>query len=216
MDVKTAIQNGDAGELRRLLWEDPLRANELIRWGDDKKCFTHPLHYISDVRFAGRLSKHAEIPLVDALIEAGAELNFQRVRQDGKNSDTPLIGAASLGAEEIGIRLLDAGARPELLGLFDETALHWSAMLGEDRLTARLIEGQGMYLLNLKDEKYKSPPLGWAVHGWSNPPAGSHGRHREVITLLVAAGAIVERGLLDSDGVRNNHAILAVLRPSHP
>jgi hypothetical protein len=143
-------------------------------------------------------------------------LNFQRVREDGKKSDTPLIGAASLGAEDIGIRLLDAGARPEHIGLFGETALHWSAMLGEDRLTARLIEGQGLYLLNLKDEKYRSPPLGWAVHGWSNPPAGNNGRHREVITLLVAAGAIVERELLDSDGVRNNQAILAVLRPAHP
>jgi hypothetical protein len=213
MDVGTAIRNGNANELRRLLQEDRSRANELIRWGGDKKCLTHPLHYISDVLFTGGLSKHAEIPLVDALIDAGADLNFQRDREDGKKSDTPLIGAASLGAEDIGIRLLDAGARPDLLGLFGETALHWAAMLGEDRLTARLVEGQGAYLLNLKDEKYKSPPLGWAVHGWSNPPAGDHGRHREVITLLVTAGAKVSRGLLDSDDVRNNPAILAALRP---
>jgi hypothetical protein len=215
MDVETAIRNGNADELRRLLREEPSRANELIRWGGDKKCFTHPLHYVSDVMFAGGLSKNVEIPLVDALIEAGADLNFQRDREDGKKSDTPLIGAASLGAEDIGIRLLDAGARPELLGLFGETALHWAAMLGEARLSARLIEGQGTYLVNLKDEKYKSPPLGWAVHGWSNPPAGNHGRHREVITLLVAAGAMVERGLLESDGVCNNPAILASLRPVH-
>lgn len=216
MDVETAIRNGNANELRRLLQEDPSRANELIRWGDDKKLFTHPLHYISDVVFTGRLPKHAEILLVDALIEAGADLNFQREREDGRKSDTPLIGAASLGAEDIGIRLLDAGAKPEPVGLFGETALHWAAMLGEDRLAARLVEGQGAYLLNLKDERYKSPPLGWAVHGWSNPPAGNHGRHREVITLLVSAGAIVERGLLDSDCVRSNPAMLAALRPAKP
>jgi hypothetical protein len=168
------------------------------------------------VLFEGKLSKGAEIPLVDALIEAGADLNFQKDRDDGKKSDTPLIGAASLGAEDGGIRLLDAGARPELRGLFGEMALHWAAMLGEDRLTARLLEDVEMDLLNLKDEKYKSPPLGWAVHGWTKPPAGNHGRQREVIMLLVAAGAIVEAGLIDSDGVRNNPAIVDALRTTKP
>ena len=68
--------------------------------------------------------------MADALIEAGADLNFQK---DGKG-DTPLIGAASLGAEDVGIRLLDAGANPLLRGLFGETALHWAAMLGKDHL----------------------------------------------------------------------------------
>jgi hypothetical protein len=212
MDAKTAIRNGNADALRRLLREDPSKANELIRWGDDQTCFTHPLHYISDVLFEGKLWKGAEIPLVDALIEAGADLNFQRDREDGKKSDTPLIGAASLGAEDAGIRLLDAGAKPELRGLFGEMALHWAAMLGEDRLTARLIEGLKRDLLNLKDEKYKSAPLGWAVHGWSNPPAGNQGRQREVVVLLVAAGATVEPGLLESDEVRKDPAMLAALR----
>jgi ankyrin repeat protein len=50
--------------------------------------------------------------VAEALIEAGADLNFQK---DGKG-DTPLIGAASLGAEDVGIRLLDAGANPLLRG----------------------------------------------------------------------------------------------------
>ena len=100
MDVKTAIRNGSANALRQLLLEEPSQANELIRWGDDRICLTHPLHYIFDVRFEGKWSKGAEIPLIDALIEAGADLNFQRDRDDGKKSDTPLIGAASLGAED--------------------------------------------------------------------------------------------------------------------
>jgi hypothetical protein len=212
MDVKTAIDNGNADALRRLLREDPSRADELIRWGGDNVCLTHPLHYVFDVRFAGKLSKGVEIPLLDALIEAGADLNFQRERADGKKGDTPLIGAASLGAEDGGIRLLDAGARPEPRGLFGEMALHWAAMLGEDRLTARLIQALKPDLLNLKDEKYGSPPLGWAVHGCSKPPGGNHGRQREVIMLLVAAGAIIEPELLDSDGVRNNPGVLAALR----
>src|SRR5262249_34962001 len=139
-----------------------------------------------------------------------------RGRDDGKKGDTPLIGAASLGAEDGGIRLLDAGAKPELRGLFGETALHWAAMLGEDRLTARLLEKLAKDLLNLKDEKYKSSPLGWAIHGCSKPPVGNHGRQREAIILLVAAGAIVEPGLVDSDTVRTNPTLLAALQPAKP
>ena len=212
MDVKSAIQTGDALTLQRLLLEEPGRANELIRWGGLNPCLTHPLHYISDMLFKGSLPRGNEIALVDALIEAGADLNFQPERKDGRKGDTPLIGAASLGAEDAGIRLLDAGARRELRGLFGETALHWAAMLGEDRLAARLIEGSDMDLLNLKDEKYASPPLGWAVHGWSNPPAGNHGRQQKVVELFVAAGVTVERSLLESDDVQTNAAILAALR----
>lgn len=210
MDVKTAIDTGDAQALRGLLQDDRSRADEIIQWG---KCLTHPLHYVSDMLFKGVLQKGKELPLIDALIEAGADLNFQTERKEGKKGDTPLIGAASLGAEDAGIRLLDAGAKPELRGLFGETALHWAAMLGEDRLAARLIESSN---LNLKDEEYKSSPLGWAVHGWCNPPAGNHGRQCEVVVLLVAAGAIVESGLLESDDVRANPMILAALHAEKP
>jgi ankyrin repeat protein len=204
MDVKAAIRNGDAATLRRLLAEDSSRANALVRWGKNDCNLTHPLHYVSDMLFAGTLPQGRELPLLDALIEAGADLDFQR---DGKG-DTPLIGAASLGAEEAGLRLLDAGARPDLRGLFGETALHWAALLGEDRLAARLIAGAD---LNLRDDRYNSPPLGWAIHGWSDAgsvpglndrPAGDHGRQREVITLLVAAGARVEPAWLEAEKVR--------------
>src|SRR5216683_991081 len=174
MDVKAAIDTGDSAALWRLLSEDSSRANELIRWG---KCLTHPLHYISDMLFKGTLQKGKDLPLVEALIQAGADLNFNK---DGE-SETPLIGAASLGAEEVGLALLDAGAKPEPRGLFGETALHWAALLGEERLAGRLIEGSD---LNRKDEKYKSTPLGWAIHGWCNPPGGNRGKQREVAALL--------------------------------
>ena len=109
----------------------------------------------------------------------------------------------------MGLRLLGAGAAPELRGDFGETAFHWAALLGEDRLAARLIEGSD---LNLKDEKYNSSPLGWAVHGWGDPPAGNHGRQREVVVLLVAAGASVEPDWLESEKVRADPAMLAALR----
>src|SRR5258708_32582743 len=127
--------------------------------------------------FSAIMQTGKDLPLVEALIQAGADLNFN---QDGK-SETPLIGAASLGAEDVGLRLLDAGARPDLRGLFGETALHWAALLGEDRLTARLVQGSD---LDLKDEKYSSPPLGSPVPGWSEPPASNHGPQAAMVAFL--------------------------------
>jgi hypothetical protein len=155
--------------------------------------------------FNGTLQIGKELPLAEALIEAGADLNFQK----GGKGDTPLIGAASLGAEDVGIRLVDAGANPFLRGLFGETALHWAAMLGEDRLVAKLIPGSD---LNLKDQKYNSPPLGWAIHGWSNSPAGDHGRQREVVALLLAAGAKVEPEWVNSAKVQAEAEILEAMK----
>ncbi len=212
MDLKTAIQTGDAAALRRLLAEAPARANELIRWGKDCHIATHPLHYVSDMLFDGTLQKSKELPLVEALLEAGADVDFHRAGYQSEKpgyGETPLIGAASLGAEKVGLRLLEAGARPELRGKFGETALHCAALLGEDRLAERLIEGTDA---NLKDEKYKSAPLGWAIHGWSNPPAGNHGQQLQVIVLLVAAGARVEPEWLESEKVRADAAMQAALQ----
>jgi hypothetical protein len=208
MDVRTAIQNGDAEALRRLLGEDAARANALVRWGKDNCILTHPLHYVSDMLFEGVLKKGTELPLIELLIESGANLDFQNARADGKRGDTPLIGAASLAAEEVGLMLLEAGARPDLRGIFGETALHWAALLGEYRLAERLIPGSGV---NLKDEKYNSSPLGWAVHGRYDPPAGNQGRHSEVAALLVAAGATVEPEWLQSERVRADAAMRAAL-----
>src|SRR5258708_3222108 len=133
MDVKTAIRNGDADALHRLLAEESSRANALISWGENRCGLTHPLHYVSDMLFDRTWEHGKELPMIEALIQAGANLDFQR---DGKG-DTPLIGAASLGAEDVGLRLLEAGAKPEVRGLFGETALHWAALLGENRLRER-------------------------------------------------------------------------------
>jgi hypothetical protein len=204
MDVKTAIRNGDAAALTTLLAEDPTRSNALISWGGDQRILTHPLHFVCDMLFQGKLKRGVELPLIDALIHSGADLDFQH---NGKG-DTPLIGAASLASEDVGLRLLDAGANPKLLGIFSETALHWAAMLGEEKLAQALIPISD---IDLKDAQYLSPPLGWAIHGCYNAPNGNQGRQREVAALLVSAGATVEPNWLQSDNVRNDPAMLAVL-----
>ena len=76
--MKQALQDGDARALRRILAKDPAQANALIRWGNNNCIQTHPLHYVSDLLFERKLQKGQELPLIDALIEAGAQLDFQR------------------------------------------------------------------------------------------------------------------------------------------
>lgn len=206
MDIKTAIETMDAGALRRLLAEDPARADRLITWGEDKgqRILTHPIHYISDVLFNYPAKKGRELDLVAALIDAGADINFQ----SAPRTDTPLIGAASLGAEDVGLELLRAGARTEIVGVFGETALHWAAHLGEARLAAGLIPCSD---LSFKDEKFGGTPLDWTLHGWRKAPPGSVGQHRAVVALLVAAGAKVQPEMLAFEGVQADSGMLAAL-----
>jgi hypothetical protein len=207
MDVKTAIQRGDAEALRRLLAEDPSRANTPIRWGANDHLSTPPLHFVSDMIWDGTLAFGREIPIVEALIAAGADLNAQ--------NGSPLNAAASLGAEAVGIRLLEAGARVDLLGLFGETALHWAAHLGASDLVHRLVlEGAP---LDVRDRKYKATPLGWALHGWRSPvppiwvKAGIAPRHVEVVARLVGAGAVVEPSWLEAEDARADRRMRAAL-----
>src|SRR5262245_44441881 len=160
MDVKEAIQAGDVAALRKLLADSPALANTRIQWGSSGEILTHPLHYVSDMLCNTTLERSRASPIVNALIAAGADVNHQ---QPG-HGESPLIGAASLAAEDVGIQLLDAGAKPDLLGHFRETALHWAAIVGLDRLVGELIARGAS--VNVRDEKYKATPLGWALHGW--------------------------------------------------
>jgi hypothetical protein len=206
MDVRAAIRCGDAEELRRILSADRAQANALVSWDENSLNPTHhPLHYVSDMLFNGVLPKGKELPLVEALLEAGSDVNFAR---DGKQ-ETALIGAASLGAEDVGIRLLDAGAQPHVRGNGGEMALHWAALLGERRLVERLVDGAD---LELEDAQYHSTPLGWAVHGFCEPPAGNHGHQRDIASLLVARGAKVRPDWLESEQIRTDPKMFSILQ----
>ena len=145
--------------MRVLLSEDSPQANALIRWGDGDCILTHPLHYVCDVLFEGTLQRGRE---------------------------APLIGAASLGAEGVGLRLLDA-ARGGPAG-------------------GKAPRGVGC---QPQGREGSSTPMGWAVHGWRNPPAGNCGRQREVV--LVSGGANIEPEWLESEEVRGDPEMLAAL-----
>ena len=180
MTTQTAIDAGDVEGLSRALAGLPGSANELISWGPGGKNVTHPLHYVSDMVFERAISERVGLRLVDALLEAGSDVNH-------KQNESALHGAASLGAEEIGLRLIDAGARVDVLGSLGETPLHWAAHMGQARLVARLLAAG--VKTDIEDTRYGGTPLGWARHGLTNPLPGSSSGHAEVIALLERTGA---------------------------
>ena len=182
MDVKEAIDAGDVQALREALANNRATADAPFRWGENCKNETRPLHYVCDKVFDKSISGECAADLARLLIEAGADI-------DDSNGD-PLNAAASLGATEVGLLLLEAGARTDLTGLFGETPLHWAATLGDDVLVERLLEKGAP--LDLKDRKYNSSPLGWALHGWGEAMSAASGNYRAVVTRLVRAGATVD------------------------
>jgi len=203
MHVKTAIEGGDVAALQRLLAANPGFVNTTIRWGKNDEILTQPLHFVCDKVFDGTLPAERAVLLARALIEAGADI-------DNQNGD-PLNAAASLGATGVGLLLLDAGARPDLRGLFGETALHWAAITGNAVLVQHLLEKGAP--VDVKDEKYQATPIGWALHGWNQPPPpGNHGRHGEAVVALVRAGAIVDPNWLAEAQARGQADVVHALR----
>ncbi len=209
MDVRAALRRGDVAELRQILAADPAQANTLVAYGDHCQRLTHhPLHYVSDLVFCGILRKGTELPLIEALLAAGADVNFG----SGDRRETNLIGAASLGCQEVALRLLAAGADPHARGNGGETALHWAALFGELPLVERLLEGAN---LELEDDQNHATPLGWAIHGICEPQSNNpadHGQQREVVALLVDQGANVKPEWLNRDPIRADHPLQRILR----
>ena len=182
--MRAAIDAADARAVRALLDQDPALAEADVELPDGSGNRVPALHYVGGSVFDGRIAEAEGPPLAQVLLDAGVDPN----RAYAKSGDTYLIAAASLGAEGVGLLLLDAEADPEPRGLFGATALHWAAHQGLTRLVARLAE-RGDDILDLPDREYGATPLGWAVHSWSEGRARHRDRLPEVARTLLAAGA---------------------------
>lgn len=183
--VQQAIEDADIEALRACLDADPGLADAVIRWGPEGKNPSVPLQYVCDMVFEGPLDAAVALPLAEALLSAGADINAPHEF----HGDTPLIAAASLLVEDVGLRLVEAGADVSVRGLFGATALHWTAMHGLTRLAEALIAAGAD--IRMPDSEHDGSPLGWAVHGWKENKAGVPRTQPDVARLLVAVGAPV-------------------------
>jgi ankyrin repeat protein len=118
-------------------------------------------------------------------LEFGADIDGYK---SSKDNNTPLIAAASLNAEKLGIFYIERGADVFYAAPSDgATALHWAAFCGKDKLVEKLIvKGAN---LNQRDTTYNGTPADWAVHVLMSGDASSPQDLLTCVKLLLKAGA---------------------------
>lgn len=181
--VKKLIEQKDADGLRRILKDTPSLANEGITIPHEFFCKTkaHPLHRICDAVFAQKMTDNEAISLAKIFLEYGADIN-------GYNDGSPLLAAASLHAEQLGIFYIDNGANINITDENDNaSALHWAAFCGRDKLVDKLIKSNAVF--DEPDKTHQSTPLGWAIHCLSSNDDGNQHNQLNCIKLLLQAGA---------------------------
>jgi ankyrin repeat protein len=130
-----ALQDGDAEALRELLAAEPGRAATWLRPFPGHPRGASPLGFVAMRRYDPATRVWGDVPgtraLARALLEAGAPVDG-----DAKDSETPLITAASYGDASVAEELvasgadLDARSAPSSGGVPDATALLHAAVFG--------------------------------------------------------------------------------------
>jgi ankyrin repeat protein len=120
--------------------------------------------------------------------------------------------ACTYGRVEVVDFLLDQGleVNAELRSHGEgHTGLHAAAYHGHvDVVKALLRRGARVEVI---DKTWGTPPLIWAMTGWSRKPAAEGGPYYEVVARLIAAGANVKHDLLEWDKARADPKMLAAL-----
>jgi ankyrin repeat protein len=188
------VEQGDVAAVRAALAADPRLANSPIRWHLNQDNESDPLHYVSDCVGNGWLNDDSAAAIAIALLDAGAEL------EGSAGSESPLIAAASLGAEAVAGVLIAAGANSEAHSIFGARALHWAAWTGALRTVERLVAGGAE--LEPACTEFGATPLFWAVHGYG--PRGPKQKKDQLgaAQCLIGAGASVR--------VANRHGLSAI------
>ena len=174
------IEQGDVDGVRRALERDPTLANRTIHWHLNQDNQTDPLHYVCDCVGQGWLTNGREGEIAELLLAHGAAI------EGNEGRESPLIGAASLGADKVAAVLIEAGAELEATTLYQSRALHWAAWTGLSKAVEQLVAHGAE--LEVKDAEFGATPLYWAVHGY-----GPHGPEKKdqvgAARILLAAGA---------------------------
>lgn len=170
--------------VRRALASDSGLANRAVRWFLNQENESDPLHYVSDCVAQGWLTNGKEGEIAALLLAHGAAINGSEGRE------SPLIAAASLGAERVSRVLIKAGAKLESASVFGARALHWAAWMGMPS-TVELLIAHGADI-EAKCSEFQATPLFWAVHGYG--PDGPKKKNDQVgaARLLIEAGAKVD------------------------
>ena len=201
--MKTLIENKDYEGIRRSLAVNPKLANEGITIPFDNECKSkaHPLHRICDAVFAKKITDEEAIEIARVFLSHGANINgsIEKIHED-----TPLLAAASLHAENLGIFYVENGADIYYADRQDgATALHWAAYCGREKLVEKLIEKNAV--IDQRDKSHNSTPLGWAVYPLITGDKTNKHHQVSCIKLLLRSGADVMS--LDEDKIQYLHQL---------
>jgi uncharacterized protein len=190
------ISSNDSARIREILIDNPALANEGVPLADtlfSKK--GHPLHRLCDAVFEKKITDEQAVAIAKILIEFGADVDGYRSSGD---NNTPLIAAASLHAEKLGVFYIEQGADVFYTPKSDgATALHWAAFCGRDKLVDKLIVAGAN--IDQPDTRYNSTPTGWAIHALLSNDGDIY-HQPECIKILLRAGA--DKSLLDDRSMR--------------
>jgi hypothetical protein len=198
-DLFDLIVNNNPEGLKAALTANPELANQGVAFNINGKINPakgHPLHRICDAVFANKISDEQAIAMAKILLEHGANIDGFMALGD---NNTPLIAAASLHAEQLGLFYIEKGANILYAPASDGgTALHWAAFCGKDKLVEKLIEKGAN--VNQLDTAYHSTPCGWAIHVLESGDTDNLHHQLTCIKLLLKAGT--DKSLLYSGSVK--------------
>ena len=184
--VKKLIENKDYSGLKNVLIDYPELANKGITIPFDFLCRakSHPLHRICDAVFTHKIVNDEAVKLAKIFLENGANIDGDKMKNEG----TPLLAAASLHAEQLGIFYIDNGADVYYTYKNDgATALHWAAFCGQDKLVDRLIRANAE--IDEPDKEHNSTPIGWAIHSLQLNDIENKHNQLHCIKMLLKSGA---------------------------
>ncbi len=181
--MKNLIETKNYTAIREALAQNPNLANEGIACDENNPTKAHPLHRICDAVFAKKISDDEAVEIAKIFLEFGANVDGGELIT---KQDSPLVAAASLHADKVGILYLENGANINHGGCFGGTALHWASWCGRPKLVEKLINA-GSELDKICID-YKATPLFWAIHGFKFG-GGNVKNYVECVKLLVKAGA---------------------------
>ncbi len=181
--IKTLIETKNLEMLREALSADPALANRGLPYDNVNTTVAHPLHRLCDAVFNGLITDAEAVGIASLLLEYGADINGGLMTE---KHDTPLIAAASLSAEKVGLYYIDQGAYIHHPGCHGGTALHWAVWCGQDRLAERLLkEGADV---DQRCLEFSSTPLFWAVHAIKSGHTDRIENRLMCVRLLAEAG----------------------------
>ncbi len=158
-------------------------ANRAIFTGEHGEHKKHPLQFVCDCVYAGKISEDLGLGFVGLLLENGSMINGYSEWKE----DSPLLAAIGSYQTDIAHFMIDKGADYNHVGCHGATALHWAAWTGQDTLLSALLEFPVDY--DVADHDFGATPLLYGIHGYFRGGEMNDRNQVRCVEMLLKVGA---------------------------